>query len=270
MLISVIVTTYNRPEALSLILKAFNYQTDRDFEVIIADDGSGKETRKIINRMIIDSNYPITYVWHEDEGFRQSMIRNRAVLKAKGDYLVFLDEDCIPRRSFIENHRKLAQSGYLVAGNRLSVSEEFSKLILENEEKIWNYNFVQWIKVYQNHGIKRLHQIFLFPYFNSLRDLRDDWKKVYSCNFGLFKEDYLKVNGSECSPDIEGYESYDLAIRLIHSGVKLRSGRYATGVFHLRHKNNDRSFNNENYEKLNNILNSDIVRARIGIAELEE
>ena len=74
MLIAVIVTTYNRPEALSLILKAFNYQTDRDFEVIIADDGSGKETRKIINRMIIDSNYPITYAWHEDEGFRQSMI----------------------------------------------------------------------------------------------------------------------------------------------------------------------------------------------------
>ena len=134
MLISVIVTTYNRPEALSLILKAFNYQTDRDFEVIIADDGSGKDTRKIINRMIIDSNYPITYVWHEDDGFRQSMIRNRAILKAKGDYLVFLDEDCIPRRSFIENHRKLAQRGYLVAGNRLSVSEEFSKLILENDD----------------------------------------------------------------------------------------------------------------------------------------
>ncbi len=270
MLISVIVTTYNRPEALSLILKSFNYQTDRDFEVIIADDGSGKDTRKIINRMIIDSNYPITYVWHEDDGFRQAMIRNRAVLKAKGEYLVFLDEDCIPRPSFIETHRKLSQRGFMVAGNRLAVSAEFTKLILENEEKIWNYNFMQWIKVYLNHGIKRLHQLFVFPYFNSLRNLNDNWQKVYSCNFGVFKEDYLKVNGSDSSPDVEGYESSDLAIRLIHSGVKIRSGRYATGVFHLRHKDNDRSLNKENYEKLNNILNSDIVRAKNGIAELEE
>lgn len=270
MLISVIVSTYNRPEALSLILKAFNYQTDRDFEVIIADDGSGLETKKVINRMIIDSNYPITHVWQEDEGFRLAMIRNRAALKAKGEYLIFLDGDCIPRASFIETHRKLAQKGFLVAGNRILLSEEFSSFIIKNDEKIWTYNLITWIKTYLNKGINRLYPLFIFPYFHSLRNLKDNWKKARGCNFALFKEDYFKVNGSDSSFTGWGYEDSELAIRLIHSGLMIKSGRYATGVFHLYHKENDRSLEKENLEKLNSVLNSDIVRAKTGIAELEE
>ncbi|MBP5244415.1 MAG: glycosyltransferase family 2 protein [Succinivibrio sp.] len=269
MLISVIVTTYNRPDALSLILKSFNYQTDRNFEVIVADDGSGKETRKIINRMIIDSNYPITYVWQEDEGFRLSQIRNRASLKAKGDYLIFLDGDCIPRPSFIEIHRKLAQKGFLVAGNRISLSEQFTQTVLDKEEKIWNYSLLEWIKVFSQKGIDRLHPLFVFPYFDSLRNLKDNWKKVRGCNFALFKEDYFKVNGCDCSYEGWGYEDSDLAIRLIRSGLKIKSGRYATGVFHLYHRENDRTSETENLNKLNDVLNSDRIKAENGIDQLK-
>ena len=270
MLISVIVSTYNRPDALSLILKAFNYQTDRDFEVIIADDGSGVETRKTINRMIIDSNYPITHVWQEDKGFRLAMIRNRAATKAKGDYLIFLDGDCIPRANFIETHRKLAQNGFLVAGNRILLSEEFTSLVLKNEEKIWNYSFKNWFKIYLKKGINRLHPLIVCPYFNNLRNLKDNWKKARGCNFALYKKDYFSVNGCDSSFEGWGYEDSDLAIRLIHSGVKIKSGRYATGVFHLYHKENDRTLEKDNLNKLNSILNSDVVRARCGIEELDK
>lgn len=270
MLISVIVSTYNRPDALSLILKAFNYQTDRDFEVIIADDGSGVETRKTINRMIIDSNYPITHVWQEDKGFRLAMIRNRAATKAKGEYLIFLDGDCIPRANFIETHRKLAESGFLVAGNRILLSEEFTSFVLKNEEKIWNYSLKNWLKIYLNKGINRLHPLIVCPYFNKLRYQKDNWKKARGCNFALYKKDYFSVNGCDSSFEGWGYEDSDLAIRLIHSGVKIKSGRYATGVFHLYHKENDRTLEKDNLNKLNSILNSDIVRARCGIEELDK
>ena len=257
MLISVIVSTYNRPDALSLILKSFNYQTDRHFEVIVADDGSGKETRKVINRSIIDSNYPITHVWQEDIGFRLAMIRNRAAIKAKGDYLIFLDGDCIPRPSFIEYHRKLAQHGFLVAGNRILLSESFSSIVLNKEEKIWNYSFTKWFKIYLNKGINRVHPLIIIPFFNLFRNLNNKWKRARGCNFALFKDDYFKVNGSDSDFTGWGYEDSDLAIRLIHAGLRIKSGRYATGVFHLYHKENDRSKEKENLDKLiHGILNT--------------
>lgn len=107
MLISLIVTTYNRPDALKLILQALNEQSDRNFEVIIGDDGSGEETVQLIKRLQAEVTYPLIHAWQKDQGFRLARVRNLAALKSHGDYLIFLDGDCIPRRNFIEVHRKL-------------------------------------------------------------------------------------------------------------------------------------------------------------------
>ena len=268
MLISVIVTTYNRPDALSLILKSFNYQTDRNFEVIIADDGSGKETRKTINRMIIDSNYPISYVWQEDAGFRAAKIRNLAAMKAKGEYLVFMDGDCIPRPTFIEKHRKLAQNNYLVAGDRILLSEEYTNEVLKKETLVWNNSLLQWVKLYLNRKANRIYPLLSLPCMTMLRDLNKNWKKVRSCNLGIFKQDLIKVNGFDNSFSGWGYEDSDLAIRLIRAGVKVKSGRFATGVLHLFHPENDRSLEQENLDKLNLVLNSDKIKAEDGIEQL--
>ncbi len=270
MLISVIVSTYNRPEALSLILKSFNYQTDREFEVIIADDGSAVETRKVVNRMIIDSNYSITYVRQDDEGFRLARIRNKAALKAKGDYLIFLDGDCIPRPSFIAIHKKLAQENFVVAGNRILLSENFTKEVLEKGLLIWNYSLKKWIDVYLKKDINRLCPLFTLPFFNNLRNLGNKWENVRGCNFALYKKDYFKVNGSNSDFTGWGYEDSELAIRLIRSGIKVKSGRYATGVFHLYHKENDRTNEQDNKNKLDAVLKSDVIRASNGIDELNE
>ena len=100
--ISVVVTTFNRPDALHLVLAALTQQTLLPNEVIIADDGSTEETRQLIVQLKTTLNYPIKHVWQADEGFRAAKIRNQAVLQANYDYLIFLDGDCVPFPDFIE------------------------------------------------------------------------------------------------------------------------------------------------------------------------
>lgn len=268
MLISVIISTYNRPDALKLILSAFDMQSDREFEVIVADDGSKEDTKKVVHQKMIDCSYPITYVYQNDEGFRLARVRNLAAKKAKGEYLVFLDGDCVPRPSFISCHRKLAQKNFLVAGNRILLSQSFTKYVLDKQEPIFSYSFFKWIHIFMDHGINRLHPLFVLPYFQKMRNLKNKWKKARGCNFALFKEDYFKVDG--CDSDFKGwgYEDSDLAIRLIHAGLSIKSGRYATGVLHLFHHENDRSHEKENLKVLQDRLNSDIVKAQNGISRL--
>lgn len=269
MLISLIISTYNRPAALSLVLQALNYQTDKDFEVIIADDGSSDETRKLIAQMTINCVYPITHAYQEDKGFRLSRARNLAASKASGDYLIFIDGDCIPRPSFIKNHRKLAAKKTLVCGNRILLSEKFTKEIESKQIKVWNYNFFNWLKTYFTGGVNRLHPLITLP-INTFRKPIKNWKKARGCNLALFREDYLNVNGFDNSFSGWGYEDSEFAIRLLNSGVMLKSGRYATGLLHLYHKENDRSFEGENLKRLQDRMNSSITRAEDGIFELNK
>lgn len=268
MLISVIVSTYNCTEALSLSLNAFNYQTDKKFELIIADDGTSDEYQSKLSEIILNCQYPVTHVYQKDLGFRLSRIRNLAATKAKGDYLIFLDGDCVPRKTFIENHRKLAQKGFLVAGNRICLSEKFTKFVTDNQIDIWNYSLYKWIKIFFLKGISRLHPLINLPYFQKLRNLNNNWKKARGCNFALYKDEFFAVDGCDSSFEGWGYEDSDLAIRLIHNGTKIKSGRYATGVFHLYHKENDRTHQSDNLKKLQERLNSNIVKSISGISKL--
>src|SRR5215212_3540345 len=107
-LISLIVSTYNRPDALGACLRSLSRQTDRNFEIAVADDGSGAETRDLVKSWTANSSVPLKHVWQEDRGFRLAEIRNRAIVASAGDYLVFLDGDCIARPDFIVAHRRLA------------------------------------------------------------------------------------------------------------------------------------------------------------------
>ncbi|MBV5324229.1 MAG: glycosyltransferase [Rhodospirillaceae bacterium] len=121
--ISVVVTTYNRPDALTTVIEACFAQDDLDFEIIIADDGSGHNTQQAIAALQARAPVPLRHVWQEDLGFRAARGRNLGTLAATGDYIIFLDGDCVPQRNFISQHRKLAQRGYLVSGSRILLSE---------------------------------------------------------------------------------------------------------------------------------------------------
>ena len=130
MLISLVVTTYNRPDALRAVLDGLGAQSDRDFEVRVADDGSRDDTRAVIAAYAASAPVPLEHLWQEDRGFRAGAARNRAAAGARGEYLVFIDGDCIPRPDFIARHRALAEPGWMVAGNRILLSEDFTRRAL--------------------------------------------------------------------------------------------------------------------------------------------
>src|SRR5215212_1771937 len=113
--ISVIVSTYDRPRDLERVLYGYSCQSDRDFEIVVADDGSGEETADLIARARKEMDLRITHVWHEHEGFRKSLIQNRAIAAAQTEYLIFTDGDCVPRRDMMEVHRSLITPGKYVA-----------------------------------------------------------------------------------------------------------------------------------------------------------
>ncbi len=129
-LISVIVSTYNRPDALAACLRALSLQSDRDFEVVVADDGSGVATAGVVTEWPARMNVPLKHAWHADRGFRAAECRNRAIRISDGRYCVFLDGDCLARPDFVAAHRKLMEPGWFVAGNRMLLSRELTDRIL--------------------------------------------------------------------------------------------------------------------------------------------
>lgn len=263
--ISVIITTYNRPDALRLILLALTQQTRLPNEVIIADDGSGVETRLLIEQLSKQLNYPFKHVWQKDEGFQAAKIRNKAVLYAKNNYLIFLDGDCIPFPDFIAQHRLLAEPHWFVSGHRVLLNKKFTQKILKEYLPIYKDSTQQWLLHYFYHQTNRLFPLLRIP-LNKLRKLTfRRWQGAKSCNLGLWKEDFLTVNGFDESFIGWGYEDSDLVIRLIRAGVKRKSGKFAIPVIHLWHQQNDRKKEQINLNLLKEITKDQRIRAKIGI-----
>ncbi|HWL73044.1 MAG TPA: glycosyltransferase, partial [Burkholderiaceae bacterium] len=140
MLISVVVATYNRPDALAAVLRSLQKQSDREFEVVVADDGSRNDTAQVVQRAHAAFPVPLTHVWQEDAGFRLAAVRNRATARARGNYLVYLDGDCIVRRNFVRAHRDLAERRWCVTGGRVLLSESFTHQVLASGTAIEDWS----------------------------------------------------------------------------------------------------------------------------------
>lgn len=249
-LISVIVTTYNRPDALRAVLAGLLAQTDRTFEILVADDGSRDDTRELVERLGRDSVIPLRHVWQEDTGFRAGAARNRAAALARGEYLVFLDGDCVPRPDWIAQHRALAQRGWMVAGNRVLLSETFTRLVLASGTPIHQWTEVQWQAAEARGDINRTRPLKRYS-LGPLRKLAGRrWQRVRTCNLGVWMKDFRSVNGFDEAFEGWGFEDSDLAVRLINHGTRRKEGAFATGVLHLWHRENDRRFEGTNWERL--------------------
>lgn len=267
-LISVIVTTYNREDALEAVLSALSRQTDRKFEVVVADDGSRPTTAALIERWKGRLGVPLSHVWHADRGFRAAEIRNRALLAARGDYCVFLDGDCIARADFVATHRRLAERGWFVTGNRVLLSRELTAAVLREGVLPQAWNLAQWINRRAQGGVNRLAAVLRLP-LGPLRKLRPgQWLGARSCNLAIWRSDLALVDGFDASFRGWGREDSDLLIRLLHAGVRRKDGRFATGVIHLWHEEEDRSQLDANDARLDAVLRSDRVRAQAGMSAL--
>jgi glycosyltransferase involved in cell wall biosynthesis len=254
--ISVVVTTYNRPAALRAVLDGLGAQADRDFEVIVADDGSRDDTRALVEQTRPGFPVPLAHAWQEDKGFRAGAARNRATERARGDYIVFLDGDCIPRPDFIARHRALAERGWMVAGNRILLSEAFTARALSERLPLHAWSEQQWREARRRGDINRTLPLACLPLGPLRKIAASRWQRVRTCNLGVWTDDFRRVRGFDESFEGWGFEDSDLAVRLLNAGVRRKEGAFATGVLHLWHRENDRRHEGRNWELLQQRIRS--------------
>jgi glycosyltransferase involved in cell wall biosynthesis len=269
-LISLVVSTYNRPDALGAVLRSLSRQTDRNFEIVIADDGSGPQTREGIESWMPKGGAPLKHVWQEDRSFRLAEIRNRAIAASAGAYVIFLDGDCIAPPDFIAAHRRLAEPGHFVGGNRVLLSEKLTREILANNLEPEGWSLGTWTMRRAKGGINRVLPLLSLPLGPLRRRLSTQWEGVRGGNFAFFRADLDRVDGFETSFVGWGLEDSDLVIRMLRSGLKRKDGRFATGVLHLWHPEADRAQLPANQARLDELIASNRVQALRGLSALEE
>ena len=267
-LISVIVTTYNLPDALAAVLCSLARQTDPDFEVVVADDGSTEPTAEVVAAWRAKMDNRLERVWHEDRGFRAAEIRNRAILAARGRYCIFLDGDCIARSDFVAVHRRLAEPGWFVTGNRILLTRGLTEAVLRETAAPEQWGPLRWIGERLRGGVNRLSALLHLPLGPLRRLRRTQWEGARSCNLAIWRSDLDRVDGFDADYAGWGKEDSDIIVRLLHAGVRRKDGTFATGVIHLWHAEFDRSALPENERRLADILGSGRVRAQRGLSAL--
>jgi glycosyltransferase involved in cell wall biosynthesis len=268
MRIALIITTYNRPDALAAVLEGCLAQSDRDFEVVIADDGSTAETKQVVGKYQARAAFPIQHVWQEDIGFRAAAIRNRALATTQAEYVIFIDGDCVPLPDFVECHRKLSEAGCFLAGNRLLLSQAFTHQVLKEHIAVHTFTLSDWLRARWSGHVNRLLPFLRLPNISALRKISPRrWRGAKTCNLSAFRSDLISVNGLDESYIGWGLEDSDLVIRLIRLGIVNKSARFSSPVIHLWHKENDRSQLAENKIRLQQVLTATHVAALKGVSQ---
>ncbi len=271
MLISVIVTTYNRPDALSAVLRALLVQTDTNFEVIVADDGSAQPTRDAIAAFRAAPHAAglkrLLHAWQPDDGFRASAARNLGVFASRGEYLVFLDGDCVPRPNFVARHRLLAERGFMVSGSRVLLSEPFTQRLLRADAApAHTHGLAYWLLQRLAGNANKIVPLLQFP-DTPLRHYRAvKWNRIKSCNLAIWRDDYAAVDGFDESFVGWGHEDADLVLRLARHGVRRKGGAFSTEVFHLWHRENTRATESENRKRVEERMRTGVIAADIGLS----
>jgi len=233
---SVIFSTYNSVAWLEKVLWGFEQQTDRDFEIIIADDGSANETKDFIKAYQLNSKLKIKHLWHEDSGFQKCVILNKAVCEAAGDYIIFTDGDCIPRWDFVEEHRKNARIGYFLSGGYFKLPMSCSEAITQNDVINGNAFDIDWLtsQGYPAKG-KRLRLTakgLLAKVCNLLIPTKKTWN---GHNASGWKSDIFAVNGFDERMQYGG-EDCEMGERMKNLGVRVKRVRYSAVCVHLDHE----------------------------------
>jgi glycosyltransferase involved in cell wall biosynthesis len=253
---AVILTTYNRPDALRAALAGYAAQDTRAFELIVADDGSTPETRELIESHARHAPFGVRHIWQEDCGFRPGAARNRALAASDADYVIFSDGDCVPPSFFVSRHLVLARPAYFIAGNRVLLTEAFTAEVLARRIPIHRWSTARWMASWLRRDVNRALPLFRLPDGAFRTWAGDQWEGVKTCNFSAWRQDLVRVNGFDERYSGWGLEDSDVVIRLLHAGVRHKSARFAAPVFHLWHRENDRSRLAENRARLDEILAS--------------
>lgn len=234
--VALIVTTFNRPDALERVLESIEGLQKMPDEVVIADDGSGEETGELVERW--KKRLPMQHVWQEDQGFRAAAARNRAVAITRSDYLIFVDGDCLLDSAFVDRHLQLSEQGSFVPGSRVLLSKRLTQEITSNQTKVLPWNLPHWLWARMTRRANRTIPFLRLPNGAWRKWRRKEWRGVRTCNLGLWRKDFDAVNGFDEDFHGWGHEDADLAIRLIRNGVFRKDGNFGYPVLHLWHPSN--------------------------------
>jgi glycosyltransferase involved in cell wall biosynthesis len=262
--VSVVIACYNDADIVERNLAAFARQSYRDFELIIADDGSHEDYRPILERWAPRFEHPIQHVRHEDLGFRKTRVLNRAVRVSRFDRVIFVDMDCLPHRDFVRNHVRYLETGGVLACRRVNVQRQdvpSAEKILRNGLPFGSLRLVSlWLR-----GRAELieHGIVLPMAYET------GYRGILGSNFSIWKKDLERINGFNAEFAGPGWEDTDIDYRLRLAGVKIRTLRHRIVEYHVEHPvrvNSDKL----NYERLAAVQTHRLMLATVGLAEIRE
>jgi len=243
---SLIICTYNWPEALSFVLASVTAQTELPNEVIVADDGSGESTSRVIEIFSKKISVPVIHSWQEDVGCRIPHSRNRAIVKSAFEYIIVIDGDTVLHQDFIKDHKRFAQPGIYIQGSRVLLQPEFTK-------NLFKKNFFIKPSFFLKHAKNKLN-MFHLPFLSLLMSYfkSKNINRIRGCNFSLFKKDILKVNGFNEEITTWGREDSEFVQRLFNSGICKQHLKFSGIQYHLYH--NERVHNSQEIAAANNYI----------------
>lgn len=269
-MISVIATTYNQARDLALYLRTLTLQTDRDFELVIADDGSREDTREVIERFKREHfGDRLVHVWHEDVGYRKCKILNSAIRASKGDWLVFTDSDLILHPRFIEDHRSMRTPNSMFMGRRVDLEPQVSDWIREHEAQLFSPEF--YLRVgksalvgrQRSRGFKRVFRIAEPRLARALGC--DRVPDLLGSNFSIDRELLVRVNGFDEAREHYWGEDGDLYIRIRNSGARITGRKSFAVQYHLWHQQRSPQPNAENdYRRM--LEDREYTRCAVGLS----
>ncbi len=255
---SLVVATYNWPAALAAVLSTARAQTVLPTEVIVADDGSGEATRRLIEAEAREFPCPLVHVWHPDDGFKLAQIRNKAVARARGAYVIQIDGDMVLHPAFVQDHLDAARAGFFVGGSRALLDASASSAVLSGGP----------LPSPLSAGVRnRLNAVRLAPLGRLVAPLvpARDPMRVRGGNMGFWREDFVAVNGYDEAFVGWGREDTDLVLRLHRRGLRRRWFKLRGVAFHLHHREANRDALGRNDEILKAALASGRDRCDVGI-----
>lgn len=256
---SLVISTYNSPKALELSLLSLLQQNILPDELIIADDGSKKETQELIEHYRRLLPLPVKHIWHEDDGFRKTVIMNKAMAQAKGDYIIQIDGDIIMHPYFIVDHLNHMQENNFIVGSRTLLNQT-KTAELKKTKQLSDMGFF-------SSGIdNRLNSLRIVPlqrFFFTHQDRNIFHGK--GCNMSFWKKHFLAANGYDEAYMGWGLEDTDLIVRLMHLGLHKKTLKFGAVAYHLHHKISSRNNFDRNNNRLSQVVKEGVIIASIGV-----
>jgi glycosyltransferase involved in cell wall biosynthesis len=254
---SLLIATYNWPEALRLVLASVRQQRMMPSEVVIADDGSGDSTRDLIAEEARSFPVPLRHIWHEDAGFRLAMIRNKAMAAASGEYLIQLDGDLVLHPGFVEGHVEFAREGTYAQGSRAMLDEARTAEALR-AGRVALSAF--------SPGVRNRANAIHLPLLARLeRGPTDPLERTRGCNMAFWRSDIVRVNGYNEAMEGWGREDSELAARLQNAGVRRRNLKFSAVAWHLHHRTRSQDALPRNHAAFERAVRERLTRCERGI-----